>query len=64
MKMPKNKEEYERRLLNAFQRGMVSGYGVDHTNIISEEKDKSIEFMKDYNFKYDYEELIKLGVAE
>lgn len=57
--MPKNKKEYEQKLLNAFQRGMVSGYGVDHTNIITEEKEKSIEFMRDYNFKYEYEELVK-----
>ena len=59
MTMPKNKKEYEQCLLNAFQRGMVSGYGVDHTKIVAEEKEKSIEFMRDYNFKYEYEELIK-----
>ena len=57
MTMPKNKKELERMLLQVFQAGMNAGYGIEHTDIINEERKASKRFMKSQNFKYSYDEL-------
>ena len=59
MTMPRNKKEYERDILLAYQAGMTDGYGLEHTDIYNEERTASEEFMKNRNFKYSYDELIK-----
>lgn len=51
MKMPKNKEEFEREMLWAFNCGMSAGYGVEHTNIDEEEDREIKEFAERYGFK-------------
>ena len=57
MTMPKNRKELERTLLITFQEGMNIGYGIDHTDIVNEERKASEEFMESRNFKYSYDEL-------
>lgn len=51
MNMPKNKEEFERKMLWAFHCGMNAGYAVDHTNIHEEEDREIKEFADRYKFK-------------
>ncbi len=57
MTMPKNKKELEQLLLVVFQEGMNAGYGIEHTDIVNEERKASESFMKSQNFKYSYAEL-------
>lgn len=57
--MPKNKREYEMDLVNAYKAGLVDGYGIEHTDIENEERKSIKEYMKRYDFKYSYDELIK-----
>lgn len=57
MTMPKNKKELERTLLIAFQEGMNVGYGINHTDIVNEERKASEKFINERNFKYSYDEL-------
>lgn len=51
MKMPKNKDEFERKMLHAFSCGMSAGYGVDHENIHDDEEEAIREFAKRNGFK-------------
>lgn len=57
MTMPKNKKKLEQMLLIAFQEGMNAGYGIEHTDIINEERKANKRFMESRNFKYSYDEL-------
>ena len=49
--MPKNKEDFERKMLWAFHCGMNAGYGVEHTNIHEDEDREIREFAERYGFK-------------
>lgn len=49
--MPKNKDEFERKMLHAFSCGMSAGYGVDHENIHDDEEEAIREFAKRNGFK-------------
>ncbi len=51
MKMPKNKDEFECLILNAFSYGMNVGYGLEHTNLAEKEEKAIKEYAEDNKFK-------------
>ena len=51
MNMPKNKEDFERKMLWAFHCCMNAGYAVEHTNIHEEEDREIKEFAEMCKFK-------------
>ena len=50
-RMPKNRDDFEWRLLWAFQAGMWRGYGVDHENVHAEEAEAMKEFALENGLK-------------
>ena len=50
-RMPKTRDEFEWKLLWAFQAGMWRGYGIDHEHITEEEAEAMKEFALDNGFK-------------
>lgn len=51
MRMPKNKDEFERAILLAFDAGMQAGYGVEHTQKSTDELVAMCEFAEQNGFK-------------
>jgi hypothetical protein len=57
MRMAKSRRDFERALIYAFERGMISGYGVDHEDIHNSERMAINEYMRECAFSYSYSDL-------
>lgn len=51
MRIPKDRDEFEQKMLWAFSCGMYCGYGIDHENIHEEEEKAIKEFAERNGFK-------------
>lgn len=56
--MPRTRLAFERDLLQAYRAGMNDGYGIEHTDIVNEEKKAEMDFIERRNFVNKYEDLI------
>lgn len=55
--MPRTRLEFERKLLLVYRDGMNDGYGIEHTDIVNEEKKAEMDFIERWNFVNKYEDL-------
>lgn len=59
MEMPKKRIIFEKDLYIAFTAGFNSGYEIDRSDVVNKECEAFERFMKTFNFKFTYDDIIK-----